>query len=190
MKEKTLLQIGKKTLFSLFVLAITTNLSGYELDGQVGVIWKGFKTEKKVAVSGTFKDISIDIESDNDFSTFLKSSKVTIDTLSFDSGNPFRDNNITSTLFALASAKFIYGKIIEVDTKTKTLTLEVTMNETKKQIPMTYITEDGKVVANGSIDILDFKMKNSYLEFAKKCAGFHQNKSYSDVAIEFTLPFK
>ena len=41
-----------------------------------------------------------------------------------------------------------------------------------------------------NIEILDFAMKAPYLAFAKKCAALHENKSYSDVDIKFTIPFK
>ena len=52
------------------------------------------------------------------------------------------------------------------------------------------VDENGNITAKGSIDILDFDMKSSYLAFTQKCSTLHENKSYSDVNIEFTIPFK
>lgn len=181
----------KKVLASaILALALLTSLNAYELNGDLAVKWTGFKTEKKAPVSGTFKDIQLNIAKSDDLSTFLKSSQVLITTASFDSKNPFRDGNITSTLFSLATSEFIKGSIDSVDTSKNELILNVTMNEVTKQVPMKYKVENGTITAQGMIEILDFNMKDSFLAFAKKCAGFHQNKSFSDVNIEFTIPYK
>jgi len=180
----------KVLLSSVLAFGLVSSLSAYELNGQLGVKWTGFKTEKKAPVSGSFKEININITKSDDLATFLKSAKVDIATASFDSKNPFRDKNITSTLFSLATSKTIMGSILDVDTAKNMLTLEVTMNEVKKSVPMKYEVKDGNIVAKGSIEILDFDMKDPYMAFAKKCAGFHQNKSFSDVDIEFTIPYK
>ncbi len=180
----------KILLSSVLALGLSINLSAYEIDGDLGLKWTGFKTEKKAPVSGTFKDIKLSIEKNSDLNKFLTSAKVEIQTASFDSKNPFRDKNITGTLFSLVSSKVIMGNVKSVDETNKKLVLNVTMNEVTKEVPMTYTINEGKIVANGKIEILDYDMKNPFMAFAKKCAAFHQNKSFSDVNIEFTIPFK
>jgi len=115
---------------------------------------------------------------------------VTIEATSLESKNPGRNLNMTSTLFSLASSKLIKGTILEVNEMKKSLTLNVTMNEVTKAIPMMYEISDSKIVAKGSIDILNFDMKSSFMAFAQKCAALHQNKSFSEVGIEFTIPYK
>lgn len=181
----------KKIFFSCILsIALLSSLSAYELDGNLGVKWTGFKTEKKVPVSGTFNDIKLDIKSSESLSTFLRSSSVSIKTASFESKNPSRNESIVSTLFSLSTAKTITGKILDVDEINKKLILEVTMNEVAKPISMEYEISENKILAKGTIDILDFDMKSSFMAFAKKCAVFHENKSFSDVNIEFTIPYK
>lgn len=64
------------------------------------------------------------------------------------------------------------------------------MNQTTKPITMSYEIIDSKVVAKGVIDILDFNLATSYKAFTEVCGALHENVSYSDVNIEFTLPFK
>ncbi len=115
---------------------------------------------------------------------------VTIVSDSLESKNPARNLNMTSTLFSLATSKVIKGNISDVNEMKKSLILNVNMNEVTKAVPMMYEIVDGKIVAKGTIDILDFNMKSSFMAFAKKCGAFHQNKSFSDVAIEFTIPYK
>lgn len=181
----------KKTiLLSVLAFTLVSSLNAYELNGDLGVKWTGFKTEKKVAVSGTFNDIKLDIKDSEKLSAFLTSAKVKITTASFESKNPARNTSIISTLFSLASSKTIAGTISKVDEKEKTLILDVTMNEVTKPVSMTYEIIDGNIIAKGTLEILDYNMKDSFLAFAKKCATFHENKSYSDVDIEFTIPFK
>lgn len=180
----------KILLASVLSLGLISSLSAYELNGDLGVKWTGFKTEKKAPVSGTFNKVKLSIKSSNDLSIFLKSSIVTIVSDSLESKNPARNLNMTSTLFSLATSKVIKGNISDVNEMKKSLILNVSMNEVTKTVPMMYEIADGKIVAKGTIDILDFDMKNSFMAFAKKCGAFHQNKSFSDVGIEFTIPYK
>lgn len=181
----------KKVLIaSILSLGLVSSLSAYELNGEVGVKWTGFKTEKKAPVSGTFNNIKLSIKSSDNLSIFLKSSMVTIVSNSLESKNPARNLNMTSTIFSLATSKLIKGSIKDVNEMKKSLTLNVTMNEVTKAIPMTYEVSNGNIIAKGAIDILDFDMKNPFIAFAKKCSAFHQNKSFSDVGIEFTIPYK
>ncbi|MGA1939383.1 YceI family protein [Arcobacter sp. YIC-310] len=180
----------KFVISSLLSIGLLTSSYAYEQNGDLQVKWTGFKTEKKAPVSGSFKDISLNIKKADELSSFLKSANVKIKTASFDSKNPFRDKNITSTLFSLATAQTIEGSISDVDTQKQMLTLNLTMNEVTNKVPMKYEIKDNSIIAKGTIEILDYKMKDSFMQFAKKCAGFHQNKSFSDVNIEFTLPYK
>jgi polyisoprenoid-binding protein YceI len=183
-------KMKKSILLSVLAFTLVSSLNAYELNGQIGVKWTGFKTEKKAAVSGTFNDIKLDIKNSDKLSDFLSTAKVKIVSASLESKNPERNDNITSTLFSLATSKLIAGSISKVNEKENTLTLAVTMNEVTKDIPMTYEIIDGNIIAKGTLEILDFNMKDSYLAFAKKCAELHENKSFSDVNIEFTIPFK
>lgn len=181
----------KKIIASTILsLGLLTSVSAYEINGNLGVKWTGYKTAKKVAVSGTFKDVDVSVDKNEDFVKFLKSAKATIKSASFDSKNPMRDKSITSSLFALATSENITGTIASVDEKAKTLVLDFTMNEVTTQVPMTYTITENKVVAKGKIDILDYDMSAPFKAFAKVCEKLHNGVSYSEVGIEFTLPFK
>lgn len=180
----------KRILLLVATLGLVLNLNAYELNGDLGVKWTGFKTEKKVAVSGTFNDIKFNIKNSDNLSNFLSTAKVEIQAKSLESKNPARNLNMTSTLFSLATSELITGSIENINEKDKTLTLNLSMNEVKKDIPMNYEIINGNIIAKGNIDILDFDMKSSFMAFAQKCAAFHANKSYSTVDIEFTIPFK
>lgn len=180
----------KKLLAGLGLCLVLVSANAYELNGDLDVKWTGYKTAKKVGVSGTFNDIKLQIQKSDDLATFLKSSKVQISTASFESFLDVRNKSIISTLFALKSSETIMGSISTVNTEDKTLRLKLTMNEVTKSIPMSYVINDGKITVEGQIDILDFSMSQSYINFAKECFDLHEGKSYSEVDIEFILPYK
>lgn len=179
-----------KIILSIVAFGLITSLNAYELNGDLGVKWTGFKLASKVGVSGTFNKIDLDIKKSESLSDFLKSAKVKIDATSLESKNEGRNVNMVSTLFSLSTAKTIEGQISSVDEVNKNLVLDVVLNNVTKKVPMKYEIIEGKIIASGAIDMLDFDMKSSYLAFTEKCGALHENKSYSDVNIEFTLPFK
>jgi len=182
--------LKKVLLSSVLSLGLISSLNAYEVNGDLGVKWVGYKNKVKVGVPGTFKEVTLSIEKNDDLSEFLKSANVSINTLSLDSKLPFRDKNITSTLFSLVSAKEIKGSIASVDVEKNELVLKVTMNQIEKDVLMKFEKSDSTIMAKGKIEILDFDLKDSFLAFAKKCGALHQMTSYSDVDIEFTLPYK
>lgn len=182
--------LKKILLSSVLSLGLVSSLNAYELNGDLDVKWTGYKNKVKVGVPGTFKSIKLSIDKNDDLVKFLQSANVTIDAMSLDSKMPFRDNNITSTLFGLASAKEIKGSIASVDVAKNELVLKITMNGIEKDIPMKFEKTASEINAKGTLEILDFGLKDSFAAFAKKCGPLHQMTSYSDVTIEFTLPYK
>lgn len=106
--------LKKILLSSILSLGLVSTLNAYEVNGDLGVKWTGHKNKVKVGVPGTFKNIKLSIEKNDDLVKFLQSANVTIDAMSLDSKMPFRDNNITSTLFALTSAKEIKELLVQL----------------------------------------------------------------------------
>ncbi|RXJ90303.1 hypothetical protein CRV01_03850 [Arcobacter sp. CECT 8983] len=179
-----------KLVLSILFLFASLSLNAYELNGDLKVGWIGYKTDKKVGVSGTFKDVELKTTKSDDFVKFLKSAKVKINTSSLDSGLEVRNKSMVSTLFSLKSSEKILASISSVDEKMSKLTLNLTMNEVTKNIPMEYSVKDNKVAASGVIDILDYSMSESFAKFAKECFDLHKGKTFSEVTISFELPFK
>jgi len=182
--------LKKRILMLVLAFSMASSLSAYELNGNLDVKWTGYKLASKVGVSGTFNKIDLTIKKSDNLTKFLKSAKVKIDAKSLESKDEGRNFNITSTLFSLASAKTIKGSISSVNEADKTLVLDIVMNGVKKAIPMTYEINNQNIIVKGVIDILDFNMQNSYKAFTQTCGALHENVSYSDVNIEFTIPFK
>ncbi len=182
--------LKKILLSSVLSLGLGSSLNAYELNGDLNVKWTGFKGPTKIGVPGTFKDIKLSIEKSDDLSKFLQSANVIIQTNSLDSKLPMRDSNITSTIFSLASTKEIKANIVSIDEAKLELVLKVNINGTEKNILMKYEKTDSTITAKGTLEILDFGLNDSFIAFEKKCGPLHQMKSYSNVDIEFTLPYK
>lgn len=182
--------LKKILLSSVLSLGLSSSLNAYELNGDLNVKWTGFKGPTKIGVPGTFKDIKLSIEKSDDLSKFLQSANVIIQTNSLDSKLPMRDSNITSTIFSLASTKEIKANIVSIDEAKLELVLKVNINGTEKNILMKYEKTDSTITAKGTLEILDFGLNDSFIAFEKKCGPLHQMKSYSNVDIEFTLPYK
>jgi polyisoprenoid-binding protein YceI len=181
-----------KKIIGKLLLASTMISSVYAYDASnVEVNFTGFKLQNKVAVPGTFSKTTLDIKNNTDFIKFLSSANVTIDVESIDTKMKMRNNNIKSTLFKVANIKEINAKVVKVmgDDMKGTVDIEIDMNNTKKIIPMTYMTKDGVLTAKGAIDVLDFAMNESFAAFAAKCKPFHANKTWSNVDISFNLTY-
>ena len=169
---------------------LSVNTLAYEASS-VKVKFVGYKSKAKTGVEGNFDKVKLEIQKNNDFMAFLTSSKVIIDSSSVNTKIKFRDKNINTTLFKPDSLKEIIAMIKKVngDMKKGTLDVEIIMNKVSKTISMPYTNSNNTLMAQGTIDVLDFAMNNSYAAFAAKCKPFHAGKSWSDVAISFELPY-
>lgn len=182
----------KNITLKIVFICLFFSISAYAYEASdVNIKWTGFKTELKKGVPGTFDKINLDINSNDDFKKFLQSAKVYIDTESLNSNVKTRDNNIISTLFHLEGAKMIYVTVNKVngDMSSGKLLLEIIMNKVSQVVSMDYKVKEQKVIANGTIDILDFSMNDSFKAFATKCSKLHAGKTWTQVDIYFELPF-
>ncbi len=180
----------KKITSLVAALALASTLSAYEQNGDVAIKWTGFKLASKVGVSGSFNIIESKTTPSDNFVEFLKSASVSIPTASFESNDKGRNENIISTLFSPTTAANISAKIVSVDESDKSMIVEITMNEVVNKTIMKYDVNDGKLIAKGAINVLDFNLSNPFLAFAKKCQSFHEGYSYPNVDLEFSLAFK
>lgn len=98
-----------------------------------------------------------------------------------------RNGNVINGLFNnFSNPGKISGKISSIDAES--ISLDLTMNGETKTIPMSYSVTNGKLSAEGTLDILDFNGAEAFKKFAKICRSWHKGKSWSDVKIEFSVP--
>ncbi|PID46984.1 MAG: hypothetical protein CR967_06090, partial [Proteobacteria bacterium] len=176
---------------SLAGLLFASFASAYDVAGKLDITFTGYKMAKKVGVDGTFKKVDFKFLQNEDFGEFLKSMKVDIDALSLDTKLKMRNDNI-AIIFKNANFSNILAQITDVkgDDKAGNMEVEITMNKISKKVPFTYKVDGTNIVASGSVDLLDFALSKSFGDFAKKCKGFHAGKTWSDVGLKFSVPFK
>jgi len=185
-------------MLGLSTSAMATQKSGCILaqKGKVTVAWMAFKTPAKKGVSGVFdnsKYTPIAKEGKN-FREILVGSKLSIDTSSVNSKNKSRDAKLVKFFFEKMSSKKIEAKILAIKAdkrvknkpRTGVVTLEITMNNITKKVPMKYNYANSIFSAKGFIDLFDFSANKALASINKACFDLHQGKTWNDVTIAFS----
>ncbi len=161
----------------------------YSANGDLKLEYTGYKTDKKVGVKGTFKDIKLTAKDNAKFADFAKGLSVDIDGSKVDTKLPMRDKNV-GIIFSKDSKIKAMIKDVKGDEKKGVFVVAITMGGQSKDINFDYTADDSKIDASGKLDILDFGMNETFAAFAKKCSPFHSKKTWSEVDMTFTLPIK
>lgn len=177
-------------IVGIFSLLFATFGFAYSADGQIKLIYTGYKTAKKNGVDGTFKNIKFSSKPNDSFVEFAKSLNVEIDGTQIDTKVPLRNKNI-AIIFDKAKSSKILAKITDVkgDDKKGTMDIDMTINNVTKKVPFEYIVKNNSIQATSSIDVLDFALNDSFSAFAKKCKAFHAGKTWTDVGLKFSVSF-
>lgn len=151
------------------------------------VSWKAFKTYEKLGVAGTFNTVAFKSQTSASIDALLASQTISIDTNSINSGNAGRDTTLVNTFFTVQKANSIKAKIISA--KENKASVEITMNNVTKTIPMTYSVTENKIIGNGVIDLGDFGMLPSLSSINKACYDLHSGKTWQDIEIRFETAY-
>lgn len=157
----------------------------------------GAPDKSYIVKDNTFKEYSLSSDSG-----FLNGASIEIDATTLDTSATkdnglggewpaafltMRDSNVTNYFFN--KFKTEPAKIMATISAVNegSLDLDVTMNGVTKTLPMSFIIQDGQLLAEGGLEILDFSPK-AFKSLAAMCAGFHQGKSWSDIDLKFQVP--
>lgn len=170
----------------------------YEQNKKVEVAFKAYKTPLKIGVGGKFDDVKYlnTTHSAKDLEALLVGSKVTINTASVNSANETRDKKLVNFFFNTMNQKEIDAKITSLtidknDGASKTLTgvvnVDIKMNNISHEAELKFVYENSVFKADGFIDLADYNALSSLASINKACYELHQGKTWSDVAISFTM---
>jgi polyisoprenoid-binding protein YceI len=81
-------------------------------------------------------------------------------------------------------------KAVAKEPRTGTITVEITINGTTKQVPLNYTYDKETMKSEGYIDILDFGGAEALSSINKACFDLHKGKTWSDVLIGFEMNIK
>jgi hypothetical protein len=145
-----------------------------------------FKNYELASDSGFLKGASIEIDATSLDTSFTK-----------DNGTggewpamflPLRDSNVVDYFFKKFKTDPAKITALISAVNEDSLDLDVTMNGVTKTLPMSFAIEDGKLMAAGSLEVLDFAPK-AFKSLRAVCeAGFHQGKTWSDIDLKFDVP--
>ncbi|WP_294954716.1 YceI family protein [Sulfurovum sp.] len=167
----------------------------------INVTWKAYKTPAKIGVAGQFTSVvytPASLEGKN-FRELFVGSSVKIDTNKITTGNPGRDAKLVKFFFGLMKPHTIEAKIVDIRHSGKhekgkprrgTVTAEVTMNGKTRTVPMSYVYNEGKFHATGTIDLFDFAAQKALASINKACYTLHKGKTWNDVTISFSTTVK
>ncbi len=188
----------KKILLSLILgLSLAQANCTFSQPTNVDVNFKAFKTPLKIGVGGHFTKVNYksSVKSAADLNTLLAGSSVNIEVASIDSNNKDRDIKLLNDFFKQMVGPDIKAEIVTLkkdkeEKKTGIATVSVTMNGVTRDVPMKYSFSNGKLSADGVIDLLDFKASKALQSINTACYDLHQGKTWSDVTVGFTMEIK
>jgi len=158
------------------------------------VFWTGYKFTEKTGVKGKFKTIKVTnapvAKSQLDAFNGVEFS---IPTSSIFSDNEVRDGKLVELFFnVMDQTELLTGTF---SAKGEKLFLNLKMNGTVKEIPLTHSISNRKVKVEGTLNILDFGAEEAYNSIHKACELLHTgedgvSKTWEEVAIEATISLK
>ena len=121
-----------------------------------------------------------------------------INTNSVNSKNEGRDLKLVNSFFKMMSGEKIMAKILDIKAdkrekgkpRTGVISIEIVMNSITKKVPMKYSYDEGKLRAEGFIDLFDFQASKALSAINKACFDLHKGKTWSDVLISFEMNIK
>jgi len=189
----------KTFLFSLLVLTASTAFAETCIhsikQNSQKLTWTGYKYSEKAAVSGTFDKIIFTQKNEgaDSMAGLIDSIEFVIDTNSTNSGNAARDSTLKKTIFGyLKTPNTISGKFKNT-TQLDTVT-EISVNE-DMEIKLNLEAKDGKLVATGSLDLLENGLKKSFDSVHIACKGLHTgedgvSKTWSTVDLKIEADYE
>jgi polyisoprenoid-binding protein YceI len=187
-----------KILLSVAVLGLTFSAFAkpqicsfdYQKEGST-LGWTAFKTPKKVGVGAKFSDFTINAKNAKSTDDLLASATFEINSQSIDSGDKGRDMKIAQFFFKnMLKGTKISGKVLKVSNNVADV--EMTMNGATKVISMTskFDEASSKLIVKGSLDVLEFGMKDNLASITKACYEKHEGVTWPNVDLELSAAVK
>lgn len=181
--------IMKKMFILLGALALGTSLyaaSACTFAAKTSKLtFTAFKTPLKIGVSGSFDDYVLNTKPAATQNDLLRSSSVTINTKSVNSGNKGRDAKLIGSFFEVQGVSRIKAKVLKV--QNNIADVAVSMNSITKTVPMHVTINGDDIELHGVIDLADFNMLRSLQSINKACYTLHKGKTWQDVTLKFVI---
>ncbi len=187
----------KKLLISLLCGFLGLNAASIDTT-KVSAAFSAFKTAKKQKVDGTFKDIIFKFPKTQDsITSTLSGASATMNAMDVTFNDPQIDTKVKNLFFSQFKKdkkerqliKVTFKEVIEGE-NLGTILANVSMNGKTQKIPMQYTISNGKLIAKGVLDVLDFGLAEAFKSLADGCKDLHEGISWTQVEIYFEAPIK
>lgn len=153
--------------------------------------WTAFKTSAKVGVGGTFNDIVVESEEDEEPLNVIKSLSFTMNTASTETNDEGRNAKVAKFFFETINTPEITGKVASVNEDTKQAAISVTMNGITIDVNGDYTYEDGKFSWVSSINVSSWNAMSGIEALNEECSDLHTgddgvSKLWSEVSLSFS----
>lgn len=184
------MELKMKIILNLiFLFFSTTSFANcfFEIKPQnVKVKWNAYKTPKKVAVLGEFKEFTFNSSKSADAIGSLKEATFKVDSTSVATGNPDRDKKIVNNFFTInGKAIDISGKFISLTNAQATALLKI--NEATKEVIFEMNQKDNLLNLSADINVLDFSLKDNLSKINLACKALHEGVTWPDVKIQLEI---
>lgn len=157
------------------------------------VNWTAYKTTDKVAVGGSFTEVTIENEKIAEtVEEALEGASFSIPVSSLFTNNPDRDGKLKEFFFGvLKNTELIGGTFTFRDGK---CFLTLSLNDITKQIEVNHEFIDNKFSVNAVLNLDDFGAQEALTSLNKVCGDLHKgadgvSKTWNEVAINGSIQF-
>lgn len=169
----------------------------YEYDATATYFeWEAFKYIEPAGVKGSFNNVIVSgVERSNNINTMFENATFAIPVASVNSNNPDRDGKLQKHFFGvLTNTDTIAGKLLSWEGENGTI--EVTMNNTIQQVPVTILIKEDSVKLFGEIDMKNFDGMAAITALNTVCKDLHtgpgdaESKLWSNVKISLVTKLR
>ena len=195
---KKILNICFVTIFALFLFSCAKEKktdetlkseASYSVDGENSTVqWIGYKTTDKVAVKGTFTEISIlEMNSGSTAAASLEGLEFEIPVSSIYSKDTIRDGKLKRLFFGvMENTLSLKGKFSVKDESNGNIALY--MNGLTKELPFTYDMSKDTILINATMDLNIWETENALASIHEACLELHTgadvvSKTWDEVGI-------
>jgi len=180
---KKTLNICLVTIFALFLFSCAEEKktdetlkseASYSVDGENSTVqWIGYKTTDKVAVKGTFKEISItEMNNGSTAAASLEGLEFEIPVSSIYSKDTIRDGKLKRLFFGvMENTLSLKGKFSVNDASNGNIALS--MNGVTKELPFTYEMSKDTILINATMDLNIWETQNALASIHQACLALH-----------------
>ncbi len=153
-------------------------------DAPVTVEWVAYKYTEKTAVSGKFKQVTVNGGGEGSVADALMGANISIETASSNSGDPTRDPKIKETFFgSLMEGETLSGVISHAmgDETAGQVTADINMNGMTHPIDGRYEVKDGQIEMKFEFTVDLFGANEALNALNKVCEDLHKGSDGNSV---------